>query len=141
MSIELKNPKFFYTYAKKFSKLKTSIGPFLDEHDELVNDNFEMAEMLRMQYEKSFSKPLEEAHVENPYLFFEDYDVDSPSLPFIHISYLDVLDAIDSLSPNAAHGPDSFPAILLKKGKFSFCHATFFDYVRQSNIVKESYLR
>ena len=36
---------------------------------------------------------------------------------------MDVLEAIDSFSPTAAYGPDSFPAILLKKGKYSFCHA------------------
>ena len=41
----------------------------------------------------------------------------------LHINHLDVLEAIDSLSQNAAHGPDNFPAILLKKGKYSFCHA------------------
>ena len=83
--------------TKKFTKLKKGIGPFLDENKEIVTDNFEMAEMLRMQHKKSFSKPLERAQ--------------------IHINYLDVLDAIDSLSPNAGHGPDSFHAILLKKRK------------------------
>ena len=33
-----------------------------------------------------------------------------------------MIEAIDSLSANAAPGPDYFPAILLKKGKMSLCH-------------------
>ena len=117
-----KNPKFFYSYAKKFSNIKTGIGPFIDENDELITDNFKIAEMLRLQYEKAFSKPLESAQIRNSQTFFEDYNPESSSLPFVHITHLDVLEAIDSLSPNAAHGPDSFPAVLLKKGKHSFCH-------------------
>ena len=107
-----KNPKFFYTYARKFSNVRTGIGPFIDDNDELVTDNFQIAEMLKLQYEKYFSKPVQNAQIRNAEAFFEDFSPDSSCLPFVHITHLDVLEAIDSLSPNAAHGPDSFPAIL-----------------------------
>ena len=118
-----KNPKFFYSYARKFSKLKSGIGPFLDEKEELINDNFKMAEMLRSQYEKSFSEPFKDAKVEDPNIFFQEFSEEiSECLSSVQITHQDVIEAIDSLSTNAAPGPDYFPAILLKKGKFSLCH-------------------
>ena len=101
--------------CKKVLKHKNRNRTLIDENDELITDNFKIAEMLRLQYEKAFSKPLESAQIRNSQTFFEDYNPESSSLPFVHITHQDVLEAIDSLSPNAAHGPDSFPAVLLKK--------------------------
>ena len=118
-----RNPKYFYSYARKFSKLRSGIGPFLNDQDELISDNFEMAEMLRVQYEKAFSKPLEKAIVQDATNFFKDNPENTfIGFPFIHIDYDDVIEAIDSLSLNAAPGPDYFPAILLKKAKYSLGH-------------------
>ena len=118
-----RNPKYFYSYARKFSTLRSGIGPFLNDQDELISDNFEMAEMLRVQYEKAFSKPLEKAIVQDATNFFKDNPENTfIGFPFIHIDYDDVIEAIDSLSLNAAPGPDYFPAILLKKAKYSLGH-------------------
>ena len=118
------NPKYFYSYAKRFSRVKSTIGPFIDEGGDIVDDDFKMAEMLRSQYEKAFSVPMESAVVEDPEDFFATDDVNflEPSLPNIHFSFNDVIDAIDELSANAAPGPDYFPAILLKKAKYTLCH-------------------
>ena len=41
-----KNPKYFYSYAKRFSKVKSIVGPFIDEEGAVVDDSFEMSEML-----------------------------------------------------------------------------------------------
>ena len=119
-----KNPKFFYSYAKRFSKVKSNIGPFIDKDGEVVNDSFKMSEMLRAQYEKSFSVPVENATIADPEAFFaEDHDEEmEPSLPYIHFTFKDVIEAINDLSTNASPGPDYFPAILLKKGKQTLCH-------------------
>ena len=35
----------------------------------------------------------------------------------VHFDYMDVRDAIDQLSANAAAGPDGMPAVLLKKNR------------------------
>ena len=119
-----KNPKFFYSYAKKFSKIKSGIGPFVNEYDELINDNYTMTEMLRKQYEKSFSQPFENAKVDDPERFFTSSTVESdPRFDNLVITHADVEDAIDSLSASASPGPDCFPAILLKHGKLSLSHA------------------
>ena len=106
------NPRVFYSYAKRFSKLNTGIGPFYDKNDELVNDDFKLAEILRNQYENVFSIPIEEMKVDEN-LFEENYD-DLTSIPNVHFVKEDILDAIDHLSNYAAAGPDGFPAVLLK---------------------------
>ena len=49
-------------------------------------------------------------------------EISEPSLPNIHFTYKDVIEAIDDLSTNASPGPDYFPAILLKKAKLTLCH-------------------
>ena len=119
------NPKYFYSYAKRFSKLKSSIGPFTDDRGDVVSDSYEMAEMLKTQYEKAFSVPVEESLIDVPEEFFsvnEDEDSSDPSIPNIVITHQDVIEAIDDLSASASPGPDYFPAILLKKGKYTFCH-------------------
>ena len=51
------NSKYFYSYVKKKSKVKTKIGPLLDELGKLTGDSKEMAEILSRQYTKVFSEP------------------------------------------------------------------------------------
>ena len=51
------NPKFFFSYASKFSKSKNKIGPLIDAEGETIKDPHEMAEILRKQYESTFSTP------------------------------------------------------------------------------------
>ena len=41
-----KNPKYFFTYVKKFSKVKPSIGPLLNEANQYAVENAEMADIL-----------------------------------------------------------------------------------------------
>ena len=47
-----KNPKYFFSYARKFSSVKipVSIRPFVDAANKLVTDSLRMAEMLSEQY-------------------------------------------------------------------------------------------
>ena len=52
-----KNSKFFFNYAKRFSKVKTTIGPLLKKDGEYTMDNEDMAEILSKQYSDVFSKP------------------------------------------------------------------------------------
>ena len=52
-----KNPKYFFSYARKFSSVKISIGPFVDAANKLVTDSLRMAEMLFEQYKSVYSTP------------------------------------------------------------------------------------
>lgn len=105
-----KNPKYFFKYARRFSKTKSSIGPLVNEHGEVINDSFAMANMLMEQYSKMFSTPLD-----------VDLDIDqvdqSNALFDILFDQNDFIKAIDKLKTNAAPGLDGFPAALLKHCK------------------------
>ena len=57
------NPRFFYSYAKKFAKVKSSVSPIRDREGRLHTDPKEKAELLQAQYVKVFSDP-NEAHIE-----------------------------------------------------------------------------
>ena len=44
------NPRAFYSYAKRFSKLNTGIGPLTDTDGDIIDNDFDQAEALRCQY-------------------------------------------------------------------------------------------
>ena len=51
------NAKYLFTYLKKFSKVKSNIGPLRNDDDELVSEPKDKAEMLSRQYASVFSTP------------------------------------------------------------------------------------
>ena len=57
-----RNPKYFYKYAKQFSKTRSRVGPLLNKNGETVP--FHMGEILRKQYESTFSPPHNEGDKE-----------------------------------------------------------------------------
>ena len=63
----LKNPKFFYSYQRKFSKTSEKITGFINENGEIVTDAFKQSEMLRKQYQSVYSQPM------GNYLVEEDF--------------------------------------------------------------------
>ena len=63
-----KNPKVFFSYAKRFSKTNADIGPFFSRKSS--QDPEVIVEMLKEQYDSVFPKPDTEKDVENPTMFF-----------------------------------------------------------------------
>ena len=108
-----KNPKYFFTYVKKFNKVKPSIGPLLDINKKYATGNAEMARILTEQYSSVFSTPKDPPI--DPVLLFNSED--PSNLHDIAFSTSDIIEAIDEISTTAAPGPDCFPAILLKQCK------------------------
>eukprot|EP00116_Pleurobrachia_bachei_P001864 sb/3462126/ len=51
------NPRYFFSYAKKLSKTKSSIAPLKRDNGTLTNDNAEKAELLQSQYCRVFTEP------------------------------------------------------------------------------------
>ena len=111
-----RNSKYFYSYAKKFSRIKTAIGPLLDSARKLVVCPSKMAEILRRQYDAVFSDPIEPMMLSTD-IFDKTDNIENPVLLDISFEPADIEDAIDELSPNSAAGPDQFPAMLLKQCK------------------------
>ena len=61
------NSKYLFSYAKKFSKVVSGIGPLMDSAKTLVTSPTQMAEMLSTQYSSVFSEPKEE--MEDPEVY------------------------------------------------------------------------
>ena len=53
----LKNPKFFYSYQKHFSKTNEKMSGFITKEGEIISDPFRQSEMLREQYQSVYSQP------------------------------------------------------------------------------------
>ena len=51
------NPKYFFSYAKRFQKTKSIIPLFRNSSNKLTSDSKLKAEILQYQYQKAFSDP------------------------------------------------------------------------------------
>ena len=94
--------------------MNTGVGPFYSESGELINDDFKISEVLRVQYESVFSQPLEERIVHEE--LFDETDLeleDDTRITGIHFDREDIKVAIDSLSNHAAPCLDGFPSVIL----------------------------
>ena len=103
-----KNPKYFYRYARRFSKARSNIGPLLDEQGELVSDSYAMANLLMNQYSKMFSNSI------NVDASTSDHNISHSVICDLTFDKMDLIEAIDELKMNSAPGLDGFPAALLK---------------------------
>ena len=100
-----KNPKYFFSYAKRFSKVKTRIGPLLKKNGEYTTSSKEMADILQEQYKSVFSEPLNVMENEND---------NSQGLHDISFDATDVLESINELSDNSAGGADGYSSKFLR---------------------------
>ena len=111
------NPKFFYSYTKSRSELRSSVGPFMDESGEYVNDPKTLADMLSAQYKSVFSAPTE--------LQESNEDPVADPLEDFNFTIDDLMHAISEVGTNSAAGPDRFPAVFLKNCKNTLVHPLF----------------
>ena len=51
------NPKYFYSYAKQFSKNKQNISMLFDENNNIRTDPKDIANLLQKQFTSVFSDP------------------------------------------------------------------------------------
>ena len=106
------NQKYFYSYAKQFSKKKESM--LFDDKSQIKTSPKELADILQKQFISVFSDPSKANWSEatsNPspiQVPFAD--------EFMEFTIDDIIAAIDQ---NAASGPDEMPAKLLKNCKNS----------------------
>ena len=110
------NPKYFYSYAKKFSKQKRSITMLFDGNNNICTSPNQIANILQNQFTSVFSNPAatDLSSADNFYV----PDISDPhtdeQLSFTH---KDIIEAIDEITSNAAPGPDGIPPIVLKNCK------------------------
>ena len=101
-----KNSKYFFTYARSKSTIKTSIGPFMSGNDQ-IEDPREKAELLRKQFESVFT-------ISQDNISEQESVRNGPYLNDIIFTEENIVNSMKELRPNAAAGPDEIPAILLK---------------------------
>ena len=104
------NPKFFYSYAKRLAKTKSTVAPLRATDGTLTNDPREKAELLQAQYKGVFSDPSKadlEASTSQvvPCL--------SPELSGFEFTIEDIKDAIKELDPYSATPDGDIPAKIL----------------------------
>ena len=109
------NPKYFYSYAKKFSKKKSNISMLFDENQNICSDPKKIADLLQQQFLSVFSDP---SKTDMDAASFPPPDITYPFTDdILEFSVSDVIEAIDEIKPNASSGPDEIPVTLLKNCK------------------------
>lgn len=111
------NPKAFYSFAKKSSSFKSSVGPLLDDRNELEADPIRMGCILQRQYAKMFSNPANANPAE--FRLAQKLIADGVIIEDIEFSQQDVVKAINSMGKFSAAGPDKFPSVILKECKLT----------------------
>ena len=106
-----RNSKYFFTYVKKLSKVKSKVVPLTKENEELTADSKEMADLLAKQYSQVFSTP-DESPVDPQTPFADDK---TWKLKNIKFSVEDLIEESNTIKSHASSGPDGFPIILVQK--------------------------
>ena len=113
------NPKFIYSYAKSFSKIKAGINMLYNANGIIRTDPKNVADILQNQFSSVFSDP-DSPYIKDPQFYppyteklFIEYNME--------VSDEDILEAIKEIKTDSACGPDSIPAILLKECAGSLC--------------------
>ena len=111
------NPKFFYSYAKKKNKLKSTVGPLFNTLGELTHDPEEMSNILQNQYASVFSDP-DSKQKKRHKIEFKLKSI----LTNFEFTTKDLEKAIDEIDQNSSCGPNDIPALLLKNCKKELSH-------------------
>ena len=101
------NPKFFFSYAKRLAKIKSSVAPLRNKEGVLTNNASEKAELLQAQYVSVFSDPLK-ADIETCKSYVNEvHDAELTNFTF---TSGDIIEAIEELDPYSAAPDGDIPA-------------------------------
>ena len=105
------NPKYFYSYAKSFSKVKETITTLLNGEKKLVTEKKDLANILQTQFCSVFSDPAcpDKTMPEFAMTPIISRDTD------LTLTLDNIKDAISELKLDSAPGPDGIPSVLLKR--------------------------
>ena len=110
------NPRYFYSYAKRFSKLRSNVGPLKDENGSLQHQPKTMADILQTQHCYIFSDP-NSSLIEQTLVGINQGD--PRSIQDIDFDKEDIIKAVDELDTYAATSHDDIPAKIFKYCKHS----------------------
>ena len=111
-------PRYFFSYAKRFAKTKSNIGPLRDNSGNLKHKPEEMANILQSQYSSVFSDPnspdidLAATHTEKN---------NTSSITDIEVTPKLMMEAMSELNANSSAPDCEIPAKILKNCRMSLC--------------------
>ena len=107
------NPKYFYSYAKQFSKKKQNISILINDQNQINTSSKKRADILQEQFTSVFSDPSKSD------ISAASFEPPQVRIPFTGESFgftiEGIIEAIGEVRQNSASGPDEVPAILTKK--------------------------
>nr|XP_053631473.1 uncharacterized protein LOC128687909 [Cherax quadricarinatus] len=109
-----RNSKYFFSYAKNKANTTSSIGPLLRQDGTYTDDNKEMSEILKSQYDSVFSEPLIGLRIDDPNDFFMNEPQNSINvcqISDITLTPIDFEKTIDNMPMHSAPGPDSWNSV------------------------------
>ncbi|XP_069185881.1 uncharacterized protein [Procambarus clarkii] len=115
------------------NKSASNIGPLRKGDGTFTDDNKEMSEILRFQYNTVFTEPLNTLKINDPNEFFLNVTPTSNYISDVTLSSLDLEVAIDSMLMHSAPGPDSWNSVFIKKCKIPFSQALNIFWRRSLN--------
>ena len=115
----IRHPNHLHDLVKKINKKSSKICP-LKRTNDTKNDSD--VEILSKQYKKVFTTPNKDDIFINPEVFFQEKEKnddteEEDNLTTFEVTIELINEAIDSLPPKAAPGPDGIPNILIKQLK------------------------
>ena len=113
------NPKYFYSYAKKLSAVKSTLSMLYNKKGDVVSSPHGMANILQCQFTSSFSDP-SAACKKDP-----DFSTPIITAPQVESEFelLDeqILEVIKDIKNDSAPGMDGISAVLIKSCATSLC--------------------
>ena len=138
-------PELLHDLVSKLNKKSSKIGPLKRIKS---TENLSDAEILSRQYCNVFSTPKDSDVFDNPEEFFKDHEDTSNieeenTLKSFKVNEDQIKEAIDSLPPKAAPGPDGVPNILIKqlKHEISPILQVIFSKSLETATVPDSFLK
>ena len=138
------NPRLFYSYAKRFSKRKSKIGPLKQIKENsmsLINNPKRMADVLQDQFKSVFSDP--------DCINIDEYDCEeaadnlgNPSLSTFIFTVRDIMKAINEIKSSSSAGEDGITALLLKNCKDTLAYPIYliWKYSFESGTIHKMFL-
>ena len=109
------NPRYFFSYAKRFAKVASNIGPLKDKDGIIHQDPKTMADILQRQYVSVFSDP-SSPDLKDPKFAPSEFCIED-----INFSTEDIIDAINEIDPYSATSDQDILAKVIKECKENIC--------------------
>ena len=130
------NSKYFFSYAKRFSKQDRNIPMLFDSNRNISTNPTKIANILQNQFCGVFSNP-EDTDITA--CLFDVPPIDKPFTDdMLEFSISEVIEAIDEIKSTAASGPDGIPVCVLKNCKTVLApaiHMIWTESLRDSRVL------